>query len=144
MALIRSTSLTRSYARICIRGVCVLSVNEVVETWKVPSDADKCRSCRTPRIRRQKNGGDWSLLTILVSKVSISSVQHFTERSDWDAVTVVLGAASVGGLFHVRLGNASRRPPGHRIVFYMPAFIDLSGDAAIIDNINLALYDLPQ
>src|ERR1700730_5174331 len=67
-ALIRSTSLTRSYARICIRGFCVLSVNEVVETWKVPSDADKCRSCSTPRIRRQKNDGDWSVLTILVSK----------------------------------------------------------------------------
>jgi hypothetical protein len=31
----------RSYARKSIRGICVLSVNEVAETWKVPSDADK-------------------------------------------------------------------------------------------------------
>src|SRR5450631_956717 len=75
-------------------------------SWKPRSNAG-CAGRRA--IRRQKNGGDWSLLTILVSNVSISSVQHFTERSDWDAVTVVLGAASVGGLFHVRLGNASRR-----------------------------------
>lgn len=39
MALIRSTSLTRSYVRISLRGICVLSVNEVAETWKVPSKA---------------------------------------------------------------------------------------------------------
>jgi hypothetical protein len=39
MALIGSTSLTRSYVRISLRGICVLSVNEVAETWKVPSEA---------------------------------------------------------------------------------------------------------
>ena len=36
MALIRSISLTRSCVRISLRGICVLSVNEVAETWKVP------------------------------------------------------------------------------------------------------------
>ena len=41
MALIRSTSLTRSYVRISLRGICVLSVNEVAKTWKVPSEAAK-------------------------------------------------------------------------------------------------------
>jgi hypothetical protein len=41
MALIRSTSLTRSYVKISLRGICVLSVNEVAETWKVPSEAAK-------------------------------------------------------------------------------------------------------
>jgi hypothetical protein len=41
MALIRSTSLTRSYVRISLRGICVLSVNEVAEAWKVPSEAAK-------------------------------------------------------------------------------------------------------
>jgi hypothetical protein len=41
MALIRSTSLTRSHVRISLRGICVLSVNEVAETWKVPSEAAK-------------------------------------------------------------------------------------------------------
>ena len=40
-ALIRSTSLTRYYVRISLRGICVLSVNEVAETWKVPSEAAK-------------------------------------------------------------------------------------------------------
>jgi hypothetical protein len=38
-ALIRSTSLTRSYVRISLRGICVLSVNEVAGAWKVPSEA---------------------------------------------------------------------------------------------------------
>ena len=39
MALIGSTSLRRSYVRISLPGICVLSVDEVAETWKVPSDA---------------------------------------------------------------------------------------------------------
>jgi hypothetical protein len=39
MALIRSSSLTRSYMRISVRGICVLWVNKVAETWKVPSEA---------------------------------------------------------------------------------------------------------
>jgi len=44
------------------------------------------------------------------------------------AVTVVLGAASVGGLFHVSLGNASRRrPPGHRIVFHNASIYGFPG-----------------
>jgi hypothetical protein len=43
MALIGSTSLTRSYVRmrISLRGICVLSVNEVAESWKVPGEAAK-------------------------------------------------------------------------------------------------------
>jgi WD40 repeat protein len=41
MALIRSTSLTRFYVKISLRGICVLSVNEVAETWKVPSEPAK-------------------------------------------------------------------------------------------------------
>jgi hypothetical protein len=41
MALIRSTSLTRSNVKISLRGICVLSVNEVARTWKVPSDSTK-------------------------------------------------------------------------------------------------------
>ena len=41
MALIRSTSLTRSYVRTSLRGISVLSVNEVAETWKVPNEAPK-------------------------------------------------------------------------------------------------------
>ena len=41
IALIRSTSLTRSYVGISLRGICVLSVNKVAETWKVPSEAAK-------------------------------------------------------------------------------------------------------
>ena len=42
MALIRSTSLTRSHVRISLRGIYVLSVNEVAETWKVPSPHCRC------------------------------------------------------------------------------------------------------
>jgi len=61
---------------------------------------------------------------------------------DWDAVSVVLGAASVGGLFQVSLGNAAHRVTALSSI--MPAFMDFPGDAAIIGNINLALYDLPQ
>src|SRR5712675_3153617 len=41
MALIRSTSLTRCSVRISLRGICVLLVNEVAETWKVPCEAVK-------------------------------------------------------------------------------------------------------
>jgi hypothetical protein len=52
MALIRSTSLTRSYVRISLRGICVLSVNEVAETWKVPSEAAKW-------LRKVRKRGGW-------------------------------------------------------------------------------------
>jgi hypothetical protein len=48
MALIGSTSLTRSYVRISLRGICVLSVDEVAETWKVPSEAANW----LPKLRR--------------------------------------------------------------------------------------------
>src|ERR1700680_3277031 len=44
IALIGSTSLTRSYVRISLRGICVLSVNEVAETWKVSSEAANRRT----------------------------------------------------------------------------------------------------
>jgi hypothetical protein len=42
IALIRSTSLTRSYVRMDLRGICVRSVNEVAATWKVPSPHCRC------------------------------------------------------------------------------------------------------
>jgi len=38
-------------------------------------------------------------------------------------------------------------PPPHRVTALssiMPAFMDFPGDAVIIGNINLALYDFPQ
>jgi hypothetical protein len=53
MALIRSTSLTRSSWRISLGPLCVLSVNEVAETWKVPSEAAKWLL----KIRKRKGGG---------------------------------------------------------------------------------------
>jgi hypothetical protein len=40
-AVIRSTSLTRSCLKTGLRGICVLPVNEVAQTWNVPPEAAK-------------------------------------------------------------------------------------------------------
>jgi len=77
--------------------------------------------------------------------VSISSVQHFTERSRLGRCYGCARAASVGGPLSCQPWQ--RQPPPHRVTALssiMPAFMDFPGDAAIIGNINLALYDLPQ
>jgi hypothetical protein len=147
IALIRSTSLTRSYARreYVFDGFAFPLCTKSWRLGRVPRDAEKCRSYRTPRIRRQKNGEDWSVLIILVSNVSISSVQRFTERS------------RLGRCYGCARGRFSwqplscqpwqrQPPPPHRVTAcsIMPAFMDFPGDAATIGNINLALYDLPQ
>jgi hypothetical protein len=89
----------------------------------------------------------WGLVCFdhTVSNVSISSVQRFTERS------------RLGRCYGCARGRFSwqplscqpwqrQPPPPHRVTAcsIMPAFMDFPGDAAIIGNINLALYDLPQ
>jgi hypothetical protein len=97
-------------------------------------------------IRRQKNGGDWSVLTILVSNVSISSVQHFTERSRLGrCYGCARGPLQLAASFMSAL--ATPAAAAHRVTALssiMPAFMDFPGDAAIIGNINLALYDSSQ
>jgi hypothetical protein len=77
--------------------------------------------------------------------VSISSVQHSTERSRLGRCYGCARAASVGGPLSCQPWQ--RQPPPHRVTALssiMPAFMDFPGDAAISGNINLALYELPQ
>ena len=47
-----STSLTRSYVRISLRGICVLSVNEVAETLE-SSKRSSQMAAQTPRAQRK-------------------------------------------------------------------------------------------
>jgi hypothetical protein len=67
-----------------------------------------------------------------------------TPPAKFAAVTAAARAASVGPLSCQPWQR--QPPPPHRVTAcsIMPAFIDFPGDAAIIGNIKLALYDLPQ